>query len=338
MCLACYNFTEMNCRKQETLGNPKKRKLLKRRKVTFSTDTDFCDAEAVVTSTASSSTSTSTSYTGESDWASSACPQQQHLPVPPTATTWYSPEELDEFKNSTKDQAKRFRLLSNKAVSSAATESSLVLPFRNCGLYKKMKYIVWVQNRISTKDRSTSKNDSSPKTSHTTNTTSTSSHNTKTRKSPAECQFRGLEHRIFFERQRNKTIAMNTVLEFQRNCDVVIKEARNNQRSEREIQELKDQHAKRLSTIYSQLSQWAKDEALAAAHYDASGVYTIPNNSSSREMTNAMARLANKRKAIVSDDDDSSSTTSSSSTSSYCPEDGPQQSFKRARITCASSN
>lgn len=289
----------MNCRKQEALSNPKKRRLLKRRRVSFSTD--------IVDDVADCSRETESSTT--------TCLEQQHIPVP--SDTWYSPEALDELKNNIKEQAKRYRLLSNKAVSSAATESSLVLPFRNCGLYKKMKYIVWVQKRISSKDPLSNNNDSTGK--------------TPPGKSSHECQFRGLEHRIFFERQRNKTIAMNTVLEFQKNCDLAIKEAEINQLSALEIQKMKDQHAQRLSTIYAQLSQWAKDEAIAAAHYDACGVYTIPSNSCSNEVANAMAELAKKRKvkAIVSDDDDVSITSWISSSS--CVE-GPQT-YKRPRIT-----
>lgn len=283
----------MNFRMQESLNNPKKRKLLKRRKVTFSTDVNVVDyAEC----------------TGDASDSVTTFPQEQHLP----SDTWYSPEELEEFKNSIKNQAKRYRVLSNKAVSSAATESSLVLPFHNCGMYKKMKYIVKVQNKLN-KDPSNNHNDSSPKTS--------------TKPSP---DFRGLEHRIFFERQRNKTIAMNTVLEFQRRCVLLIQEAKVNQRSDTEIHDMKQQFAKRLSTIYAQLSQWAKDEASAAAHYDACGVYSIPNNEcrKNENNANAMEKLAknSKRKAPMVSDDDASSSSSAS-----C-KDQPRQ-YKRTRMT-----
>ena len=291
MCVVYHNLTEMNYKKQETLGNPKKRKLLKRRRVTFSSDINVVDFSENKSDSGSVSTS--------------SCPQQQYVHY----DSWYSVEDLEEFKNNIKEQAKKYRVLSNKAVSSAATESSLVLPFRNCGLYKKMKYTVKVQNKLY-KDYNIK-------------------HKINDSKTPPE--FRGLEHRIFFERQRNKNIATNTVLEFQRRCDVLIEEARANQRSETEIHAMKQQFAKRLSTIYSQLSQWAKDEAAAAAHYDASGVYSIPppsNGSSNNEM-DRLARNVVKRKAQIVSDDDSSSSSSTSEN---------DRQFKRAKTSCASLN
>lgn len=170
-----------------------------------------------------------------------------------TYNTWYSLSELEDIKESVKEEAKKYRTLSSKAISSSPTQSSLVLPFRNCGVYKKMKYLVKVQEILD--------DDSDP-----------SSLKPKTHIP----EFRGLEGRIFVERQRNKAMAMNTVMEYQRRTHILIDEARKNQRSESEIRSMKEQFAKRLSTICNQLSQWALDESLAAARYDAEGIFALP--------------------------------------------------------------
>ncbi len=307
MCITYNNLTEVNCKRQEMLSNPKKRKLLKRRKVTFSPDMNTLDFAE--------------NSNGDFDSVPPPAPLETHTDH---YDSWYTPENLEEFKNNIKEQAKRYRALSNKAISSTATESSLVLPFHNCGLYKKMKYIVKVQNKLS---------------KAAAEITKLSSKESSFRKSFPE--FRGLEHRIFFERQRNKTIATKAVLEFQRRCELMLEEARENQRTENEISDMKRQFAEQMSTMYSQLSQWAKDEALTAGNYDASGVYTVPS-SSEDDKPNSMAKLARdtrtvlsrKRKARVVSDDDSSASSSSGikCTSAECTEQGRQ--FKRARVSC----
>mmetsp|Transcript_13596 Transcript_13596/g.17168 ORF Transcript_13596/g.17168 Transcript_13596/m.17168 type:complete len:307 (-) Transcript_13596:92-1012(-) len=182
--------------------------------------------------------------------------------------TWYSLSELEEMKETVKEEAKKYRVLSSKAISSSPTQSSLVLPFRNCGVYKKMKYLVKVQEIL--------------------NDDSDSSSSTSTKNIP---EFRGLEGRIFIERQRNKAMAMNTVMEYQRRTQILIDEARKNKKSESEIRLMKEQFATRLSTICSQLSQWSLDEALAAARYDAEGIFALPCSQSSNN-ENEMMKVA----------------------------------------------
>jgi hypothetical protein len=171
--------------------------------------------------------------------------------------SWYNLSELETIKRSIKEQAQKYHILSSKAVSSTATMSSLVLPFRNCGVYKKMKYLVKVQSMLNDDD------DDSSKSCHSS--------------SKFTPEFRGLENRIFAERQRNKAIATKTIMEYQRRAEMLVDQAIQEQRPETEITLMKEQFADRLSTICSQLSQWAKDEALAIARFDAEGVYGIPN-------------------------------------------------------------
>lgn len=205
--------------------------------------------------------------------------------------TWYDPAELEQIKDCTKVEAKRFRSLTSRAVSASATMSSLVLPYRNCGVYKKMKYLVKAQSIINDEysDPSCSETKFHP-------------------------QFRGLESRIFTERQRNKTIAMNAVLEYQRRAQLLVDAAKVENKSELEIRKMKRQFAERLSTICSQLSQWSKDEALAAAHFDAEGVYMIPKTQEDSSLPTMEKAASNKRKTI-------------------CLEDERSQQIKRSRTT-----
>jgi hypothetical protein len=193
------------------------------------------------------------------------------------AESWYTSSELGTIKRSAKEQAQKYHILSSKAVSSTATMSSLVLPFRNCGVYKKMKYLVKVQSMLNDDDSDGDSCRSSKK------------------KSP---EFRGLENRIFVERQRNKTIATNTIMEYQRRAQILVDEAIENQRSKAEIVEMKEQFASRLSTICSQLSQWAKDDALAIARFDAEGVYGVPDNYN-EDNENAMATFVKQSKGYA---------------------------------------
>jgi hypothetical protein len=172
--------------------------------------------------------------------------------------SWLNICELEQIKDSIKEQAKKYRILSSKAISSSARMSSLVFPFRNCGVYKKMKYLIKVQN-ILDEDETLCGRSSNGKLSK-----------------KFRPEFRGLENRIFVERQRNRSIAMNTILEFQRRTKSMIEEAERNNKSESEISLMRDQYATRLSTICSQLSQWSKDEALALARLDAEGVFGVP--------------------------------------------------------------
>jgi len=199
-------------------------------------------------------------------------------------STWYSLSELEDIKESVKEEAKKYRILSSKAVSSQPTQSSLVLPFRNCGVYKKMKYLVKVQQILD----------------------DDSSHSSSKKNIP---EFRGLEGRIFVERQRNKSMAMTTVMEYQRRTEILIDEARKNHKSESDIELMKQTFATRLSTICVQLSQWALDEALSAARYDAEGIFALPSKRSDDE--NEMMKLVKKRSKWSETNSRSISTASS---------------------------
>ena len=167
-------------------------------------------------------------------------------------STWYTRKELKTIRNTNKDEAKKYStLLSSEGhISSSQMSSSLVLPFKNCEVYKKMKVLVKIQAII---------NEGAGKVKH----------------SKDQHEFRGLEHQIMTERHRNKNMALNTVMKYQRRTQALIDDAVMKGTSESQIATMKDQFAKRLSTIYSQLSQWSKDAALAAAIFDDKGVYSL---------------------------------------------------------------
>ena len=227
--------------------------------------------------------------------------------------SWYSLSELEDFKNRTKEQARKYRSLSTKAVSSSATMSSLVLPFRNCGVYKKMKYLVKVQSILNEKNKSSVQNQD----------------NTKH-------EFRGLENRIFVEKQRNRTIAMNTVMEYQRRTQALIEDAAKNNTPEEHMTVMKRQFAERLATICRQLSQWSKDEALAAAHFDAEGTYSLPSDGTDDFMAKVVEQV---HRATSPESVDSQSSKRSRSMISRSDSDEPslwmveeQGRAKRTRI------
>lgn len=90
--------------------------------------------------------------------------------------------------------------------------------------------------------------------------------------------FRGLEPKIFAEKQRNRIIATSTVLEYQRRTDEILKAAEKECVADTDIEEMKKGFANRLGIICTQLSKWSKDEARAIATYDASGIYKFPTN------------------------------------------------------------
>mmetsp|Transcript_2242 Transcript_2242/g.2687 ORF Transcript_2242/g.2687 Transcript_2242/m.2687 type:complete len:276 (+) Transcript_2242:121-948(+) len=188
--------------------------------------------------------------------------------------TWYTKSELDEFKRDVKQQAKKFRILSSKAISSSSVRSSLVLPFANCGVAKKMKYLVKLQNVIDKDNSSCSQ----------------------------QLDFRGLENHIFMERQRNKSIAMKTILEFQHRRQTLTKLAIEN--GSQNIQLIQNEFSLRLSAICSDLSRWSRDESLALAHLDAEGIFEVPtvdcqpcihNKSMANVAVNVLSKKFNKR-------------------------------------------
>lgn len=168
------------------------------------------------------------------------------------SNSWYSQSELKAFRTNAEDEAKKYRLLSTKAVPSSIHTSSLVLPFRNCGLYNKMKYLVQVQSIV----------------------------NKYYVDLPSEVkqlpEFRGIEGAIFPERQRNKTIARHAVLEFQRRANKLILEAQEVHRTNEEIAMMKQDFVHQLANLNRKLSEWSRNEALASANFDATGVYNIP--------------------------------------------------------------
>lgn len=167
------------------------------------------------------------------------CPEKSEL--------WYNRSDLRNFKSMASEEAKIYRLLSSAAVGSSPQMSSLVLPYKDCGVHKKMNHLLKVQAVL---DESS--------------------------ESQIRPQFRGLEGAIFAERQRNKTIATNAVFEFQRRANVLVDEAHGDGASEEVINSMRSMYAEQLSNTCARLSQWSKDEALASAHLDAKGVYSIP--------------------------------------------------------------
>ena len=85
--------------------------------------------------------------------------------------------------------------------------------------------------------------------------------------------FRGLEPRIFVEKQRNRIIATSTVLEYQRRTGEIIIAAKEECVADVDFEAMKKGFANRLGTICKQLSKWSTDEAQAIASYDANGIY-----------------------------------------------------------------
>ncbi len=124
-------------------------------------------------------------------------------------------------------------------------------------------------------------------------------------KMTALCQssstFRGLESRIFSEKQRNRLIATSTVLEYQRRTVEILKTAKQERISDIDVNDMKRAFANRLGNICEHLSKWSLDEAHAIARYDANGVYNS---------TNAHNLLSNQIKTMSINGTQSSQTNS----------------------------
>jgi hypothetical protein len=124
-------------------------------------------------------------------------------------------------------------------------------------------------------------------------------------KMTALCQssstFRGLESRIFSEKQRNRLIATSTVLEYQRRTVEILKTAKQERISDIDVKDMKRSFANRLGNICEHLSKWSLDEAHAIARYDANGVYNP---------TNAHNLLSNQIKTMSINGTQSSQTNS----------------------------
>lgn len=162
---------------------------------------------------------------------------------------WYKPKDLDVMRKDVKAQAKRYRNVLAKTVSSSSVStnmSSLVLPFANSALDKKMVILSGIRSSSSTG------------------------------KSKFDTTFRGLEQRMFPERQRNRIIAIKTTLEYQRRTQELLSIARVNK--EPDIDAMKEGFTQHLGVICSQLSMWAKDGARAVAKYDAGGKYEVSSS------------------------------------------------------------
>jgi hypothetical protein len=142
------------------------------------------------------------------------------------------------MRSAVKIQAKQYRVafgkITPKATSDGTNMSSLVMPFENSGVDKKMRVL----------------------------------HNCG-----PNASFRGLEPRIFVERQRNRIIAYKTVLEYQRRTLALITAAQSEGHVEGKIEAMREGFAVRLGDICSQLSAWSRDEAISSAQHDATGVY-----------------------------------------------------------------
>lgn len=184
-------------------------------------------------------------------------------------SSWHNRHEIKAFIANMGVEAKKYQILANKAVPGSAQMSTLVLPFRNCGVYKKMRYLVNIQSVVNEVygDSPSDEADLQP-------------------------ELRGLEGTIFPERHRNKTIARNAVLEFQRRANALVDVARTVNRSEEEIVMMQRQFAEQLSSICTQLSEWSINESLAAANYDATGVYEIPGHQPEEDLDVVMTNKA----------------------------------------------
>jgi hypothetical protein len=157
--------------------------------------------------------------------------------------SWYSSSELDLMRKDVKIQAKIYRSAISKSGGHASSSmSSLVMPFANSGVENKMRILSYSNSRDNSHSGSSD-----------------------------AATFRGLEPRVFIERQRNRIIATKTTLEYQRRTQELLKIAESEHHPD--IQAMKSGFANRLGTICSQLSTWAKDEARVMARYDAIGVY-----------------------------------------------------------------
>lgn len=160
---------------------------------------------------------------------------------------WYSKEDLSMMRNEVKEQAKLYKIALEKrrANSHESTErddmSSLVMPFCNSEVDRRLHDLC---TSLSSSDEDT------------------------------ELTFRGLEPRIFIEMQRNRTIAIKTVLEYQRRTqDLLITARTEKNHTEEKMQELREVFSQRLGRICAEISMWAKHEALSIASYDETGNY-----------------------------------------------------------------
>jgi hypothetical protein len=91
--------------------------------------------------------------------------------------------------------------------------------------------------------------------------------------------FRGLEPRIFIEKQRNRFIAFKSVFEFQHRAQKLIKNAQSKGLPDAEIKKLRDKYNEHLAIMCAEISTWACHEALSSAGYDAKCAYDILRDS-----------------------------------------------------------
>ena len=159
---------------------------------------------------------------------------------------WYSKEDLSMMRNEVKEQAKLYKTVLEKRRENSHESSerddmsSLVMPFCNSEVDRRLHDLC---TSLSSSDEDT------------------------------ELTFRGLEPRIFIEMQRNRTIAIKTVLEYQRRTQDLLITARTENHTEEKIQELREVFSQRLGSICTELSMWARHEALSIASYDETGNY-----------------------------------------------------------------
>ena len=158
------------------------------------------------------------------------------------SNAWYSKGYLDRMRAAVKLQAKDYMVALEKTTLISSCDStnmsSLVMPFENSGVEKKMRVLRDLDLL-----------------------------------SGVNTSWRGLEPRIFIERQRNRIIALKTVLEYQRRTQALIKVAQSQGHTEGQIKAMREGFADRLGDISSHLSAWSRDEAISSAQYDAARVY-----------------------------------------------------------------
>jgi hypothetical protein len=155
---------------------------------------------------------------------------------------WYSQGELDFMRKAVKGQAKHYKValgsIKLKTSVNSTNMSSLVMPFKNSGVEMKTQVLCISESF-----------------------------------SGSNSTFRGLEPRIFIERQRNRMIASKTVLEYQRRTLDLLQVAQRKGFPKEKVEAMKEAFSVRLGEICSQLSAWSRDEALSTAMYDATGDY-----------------------------------------------------------------
>ena len=229
------------------------------------------------------------------------------------SNAWYSQGELDYMRKAVKVQAKHYKVALGsttlKTSVNSTNMSSLVMPFENSGVEKKTQVLCSSESL-----------------------------------SGSNSTFRGLEPRIFIERQRNRIIASKTVLEYQRRTLELLQAAQSKGFPEEKVEAMKEGFSVRLGEICSQLSAWSRDEALNTAMYDATGAYgrfvcekVLDNNVDNNVLPQCRVSAIVLKDRSINTMDDASSYQCSGKRQLRCiynSQDQIIESSKRSRTPC----